>query len=416
MNKFTVKVAALTCVLCIFALGIFVLSQRFIPPLHTALPESGSAEETLPEKESAVQSEMPYTPKPPVSEPKQTRIKLTAAGDNLIHENLYMQAAARGRTQDYDFEFVYRKTASLFKNSDICFINQETIIAPQTAPLSGYPLFNSPKEVGDEIARLGFNVVNISNNHIFDMGEKGLSAAMDYWNEKPGLLLVGAWYNDEDMHKPKVKEINGIKVAFVAATEHTNGLNLPANTDIRYMRTDERELMHRQVTAARAAADFVVASLHWGTEDSLDTNRQQVELAQQLADWGVDLIIGHHSHTLQNIEWRSAGSGRRTLVVYSLGNFISSMLNPQNMLGGVLDVEIVKDPKTGHTTIEDAKIIPIVTHYDGAGRKNVHNMLLSDYSDEMASKHGVKANYAYFGMGYLHSIVERNIPEIFRKP
>ena len=170
--------------------------------------------------------------------------------------------------------------------------------------------------------------------------------------------------------------------------------------------------MEQQVKLARENSDFAIVSIHWGTENSVDVNDNQLYLAQMFADWGVDLVLGHHSHTLQPMEWRTGRDGNKTLVVYSLGNLVSSMLNPQNMLGGVLDLEITMEQ--GETPeITDAKMIPIVTQYDTANRREVRIYPFSDYTGELLGAHGMKEWHDYFSIEYMQGIIDKNIPEEF---
>lgn len=399
------QLTALVLLLSLSAIGLFWATTHLD---ITSFYKGGAASESA-------QVSVPEVPAPqPESEPEPEPSKLhfMAAGDNLIHDNIYKQAAARTGGNGFDFDPPYQYIAEMFKDANVAFINQESLIAESVAPLSGYPQFNSPEAVGNKLVDMGFNVICMANNHMFDMREAGLIASMDYWDAQP-VLSMGAWRTEEDMQRPLIIEKEGIKIGFVPVTEHTNGLKLPAETPLRFIRSDEKELMKQQVALARANSDFVVVSIHWGTENSNNTNDNQLELSQMFADWGVDLVLGHHSHTLQPMEWRTGQSGKRTLVVYSLGNFISSMLDPQNMLGGVLDLDIEKDPKTGETAITRAKMIPIVTQYDTTGRQNVRIYPFAGYTDALVSQHGMKQWHGHFSVSYLSGIIKKNIPAEF---
>jgi len=112
------------------------------------------------------------------------------------------------------------------------------------------------------------------------------------------------------------------------------------------------------------------------------------------------------------MEWRTGSEGNKTLVVYSLGNFISSMLNPQNMLGGILDIDITMLPGE-KPEITRAKMIPIVTQYDTTQRKQVRIYPFEDYNDELVAAHGMKEWYDHFSIGYMQGIIDKNIPEEF---
>ncbi|MGI6169418.1 MAG: CapA family protein [Christensenellales bacterium] len=401
MKRDLIGTLALAAALCVAAAGLFFMTAQIpaAPPEPAAPAEPAVVE---------APSQPAPQPAPPVT------IRFMAAGDNLIHDNIYRQAAARTNGRGFDFSPAYQHVEGLFSGADLRFINQETIIAERLYALSGYPQFNSPEALGECVAQMGFNIVNVANNHMFDMGEKGLVAALDFWQSRPGILTIGAWRTEQAMQQPLLVEKDGVTIAFVPVTEHTNGLGLPIDTPMRYILSHEQALLRQQVELARASADFVVLSIHWGTENSLAVNNNQLELAQRFADWGVDLVLGHHSHTLQPMEWRTGGSENRTLVVYSLGNFISSMSNPQNMLGGVLDLDITKDPKTGKTAITRAQMLPVVTQYDGAARSEVRVYPLSQYTDALAGRHGLRADYGYFSLDYLNGIVAQCIPEEFR--
>ncbi len=401
------KLIALVLLLSLSAIGLFWATTNL--DIHSFY-KGGAPSESAAVSASEPAPESQPEPEP---EPESSKLHFMAAGDNLIHDNIYKQASARTGGKGFDFDPPYQHIAGLFQEADVAFINQETIIAESVYPLSGYPLFNSPEAVGDKIVDMGFNVVCMANNHMFDMGETGLIAAMDYWGANPDVLSMGAWRAEEDMQKPLTIKKNGITIGFVPITEHTNGLKLPAETPLRFIRSDEYDLMKQQVELARANSDFVVVSIHWGTENSNSTNDNQLELAQMFADWGVDLLLGHHSHTLQPMEWRTGQSGNRMLVTYSLGNFISSMLDPQNMLGGVLDLDIEKDAKTGETAITRAKMIPVVTQYDTTGRKDVRIYPFVEYTDELVKKHGMTQWHGQFSLSYLSNIIKKNIPAEF---
>ncbi len=348
---------------------------------------------------------------PAPQQPSQQKIRFVAAGDNLIHDVIYQQARARAGGDGYNFDFAYQNVEKLFDKQAINFINQETPLASKVFPLSNYPMFNSPIEVGDKLVDMGFDAINHANNHMFDKGEKGLIATMDYWDSQP-VTFMGAWRNTEDTKEPIVIEKNGVRIGFVAVAEQTNGLSLPQGSVIHYLLSSDLEGIKQQVEFTREVCDYLVVSVHWGSENVFTTTPHQEELAQQLADLGVDLVLGHHSHTLAPMTWLRGTDGKDTLVVYSLGNFISAMASPQNMLGGVLDMKLVKDSATGKTTVESVKMIPVVTHY-GYRYNDLRLYPLTEYTEQLAQEHGIRGKYAGFTLGYLREIYDRVIPKEF---
>ena len=146
-----------------------------------------------------------------------------------------------------------------------------------------------------------------------------------------------------------------------------------------------------QISKAMVNADLVIVSVHWGDENSYTTNAKQTEYAQFFADSGADVIIGHHPHVIQKIEWLTSASGNKTLCVYSLGNFLSEQANDYNMLGGIINFDIVKLGKETH--IENVVFEPTVTYFTSSFYKN-SVIRLSNFTDELAATHGI-ATYDY---------------------
>ena len=75
----------------------------------------------------------------------------------------------------------------------------------------------------------------------------------------------------------------------------------------------------------------------------------QRTLAQQLADWGADVIVGTHPHVLQDAQWLSAADGRQTFVAYSLGNFLSTQNRPDQLVGAILNLQLQKTTEPDST-------------------------------------------------------------------
>jgi poly-gamma-glutamate capsule biosynthesis protein CapA/YwtB (metallophosphatase superfamily) len=339
-------------------------------------------------------------------------IELVAVGDNLIHNTIYKQAAERAGGNGYDFTYAYQHVAPLIEKADLAFINQETPLATAIYKPSSYPLFNSPTEVGDAVVDMGFDIISQANNHMFDKGEKGLVATLDYWHTKDGVKVVGAYRDDSDLANIRMVEINGISLAFVAFTEMTNGLTLPAGSKMRYILAEDEELLKSQIQAAAGLADVVVVSAHWGNENTHEPTQNQRQLAQKMAVWGADIILGHHPHTLQPIEYIERENAGPALVVYSLGNFISAQHGANNMVGGIVRINIKKDYQSDpQISLTKVDFIPTITHYT-AGVKNVTIYPLNQYTTEMAGSHGVR-QYASFSYDYIQDVLHNVITDQF---
>lgn len=344
---------------------------------------------------------------------KDVSITILGAGDNLIHSNIYKQARQRAGGKGYDFTPVYARVAGRIRAADVAVVNQETVLAGKILPPSNYPLFNSPTEVGDALVGAGFDVINHANNHILDMGEKGIKATLDYWDTKP-VKAVGAYRNEQDLENIRIVEAKGIKTAHLGVTEMTNGMYLPKGSQYRLIYAENTALIERLIKKAKGMADVVVVSVHWGTEDTYTLTEKQKTLAQQMVDWGADIIFGNHPHVVQKLTLLTrASDGAKCPVIFALGNFVSAQLYGRNMVSGLLTVTVTKSGATGKTSYSGMKFTPLVTHY-GAKFSNITIYPFSEYTDALAAKHGVRAQTGNFSRAFVQKIIDANIPKEYQ--
>ncbi len=339
------------------------------------------------------------------------QVDMLAVGDNLIHEPIYKEAAERAGGKGYDFKPAYLNVKADIAAADIAFINQETIIAGTSYKPSSYPSFNSPVELGNDMAELGFDIVSHANNHMLDKGAKGLEGAIAFWSEKPQITLIGAYRNKEDALTIRYVEKNGLKFAFLAYTYGTNGISLPASSGL-FIPYIDSELMIRQITEARGNADVVVIAIHWGNENTTIPTAAQRQLAQSMSSAGADIILGHHPHVLQPVEYLTGSGGNTTLVYYSLGNFISAQVQAANLLGGMAKISMVKEPGQSGVKITSASLVPIVTHYE-TGMKKVAIYPLAQYTKELSEKNACRKMDSKFSLAYLNKVLADTIPTQF---
>src|SRR5690606_21759317 len=133
-------------------------------------------------------------------------------------------------------------------------------------------------------------------------------------------------------------------------------------------------LVRAQMAEARANADIVLVSIHWGVEDTNTPNQTQRNYANYLAGLGADVIIGTHPHVLQPVEWLNRPDGGRTLVWYSLGNLLSSQLTLPQRIGGVglFDVLVEGDS----VRVVDPIFVPtFMYYYWSVGEQRSGNLL-----------------------------------------
>ncbi|MBP5231691.1 MAG: CapA family protein, partial [Clostridia bacterium] len=345
-------------------------------------------------------------------EPEPQVLHFMCCGDNLIHPSVYFTsmeyyAAAHGTTTDYvttheagyDFAPIYEYFAEDMAAADYLYINQETLSGGPGTTIDGYPSFNSPEAIHETMAALGADIVNLAHNHMLDSRDDRYLVYTDALIRSLGPQTIGYYRNFEDTNNIVVTEKNGIRVAWLSYVYATNYHNTDANNYVKnsYIPYFSQELCTRQVALAKQQADVVIVSAHWGNEYSFKPNSFQETYAQLLCELGVDVIVGMHPHCLQPMEWRTNSAGHRTLLTYSLGNFVSGMQEAQCVLEGVLSFDVRKETD-GTVTVENPLMTPIVCHYVkgkvvnsklDTGYREFKLYRLKDYTEDLAAVHGV---------------------------
>ena len=323
-----------------------------------------------------------------------TTASVIAVGDNLYHQSLIDAGVSEDGTWNYDK--IYTHITDAIKDADIRMIDQETVFTTDHDNVSSYPSFATPTEVGDAIIKAGFNVVESANNHIDDFGEGFLTDTLNFWKTNyPDVTLIGIHDSQEDADTVKIREVNGIKIAFL---DYTYGTNVGGIEGKDYMidmiRKDKITTM---IQKAKQQADCIIFVAHWGTEDETMPNEYEKQWAAYLMEQGVNVIIGGHPHVLQPYGRLTDDKGNETVVFYSLGNFVSTQQKLEELLGGMAKFTIQKTAKNGKTSVKilTPTVEPLVMHYNSdSGEFGPY--MLSDYTEELASQNGVQK---YIGDG-----------------
>ena len=355
------------------------------------------------------------------------RAHVVAAGDNLIHYSVYKNAEALAGGYGYDFKPLYENMRYIIEGADLAILEQETIISPSNevrGANGGALIFNSPPEVADAVIDLGFDVFTMANNHLLDYGTAGLEESINFWNNKAkenDITVLGAYLNEEDANNIRVREVNGIKFAFLAYCENINGFDdLLLTSPLRVIKNSEEDVIQRQIQEAKQLADVVIVSAHWGTEDTHIVRDDVKVLAKKMIDWGADVILGDHTHVAQTMEWITRPDGTKGFVYYSMGNFICAQTDNFNVVGEIPDFDIVIDGKTNEMRIEDIGAIPHIVHYEYPDFANMKLYPYSMYTPELAAKHGLpyaipQGTYTTFGWDVVNDIINTAIPKEFQK-
>lgn len=266
-------------------------------------------------------------------EEKKYEASLIAVGDNLIHSSLYKDANKHANYNGYDFKPMLTYIKEIVTNYDIGYFNQETILGGTEIGLSDYPTFNSPYEVGDGMIDAGFNLVSLATNHTVDRGKKAVENSCAYWKQQDNVLTAGSYCSDEERNEIRIEEKNNITYTMLNYTYGTNGMPVandylvnvwPTNLDINDPGRDTKyqnykEQVKEDVERVRDKVDVLIVAMHWGVEYTHNPTEYEKDMANYLASLGVDVIIGTHPHVIQPVTWIDD-----TLVIYSLGNFISA--------------------------------------------------------------------------------------------
>ena len=346
--------------LFVLGLGLFLVLKPF---------NQAKKEQTKENNSNVVEEQTP-----PVEEIlKERRMSLVMVGDALIHEVVYKDALSNGK---YDFSSMLSSIEPLIHDYDLRYYNQETIIGGGTP--TTYPRFNTPDAFADNMISIGFNLVSLANNHTLDKNEDGILYSNSYWKKQEGVITTGTYSSKEERDEIPIYEQNGIKYAFLSYTMATNGLKTPKGKEY-LVNVYSPELATQDVTKAKEkGAEVILVAMHWGNEYTHKPNASQKEVANHLASLGVNLIIGAHPHVIQPVSYVG-----NTLVIYSLGNFISGHETPtlDKTIGLMVGLDIVVD-EDNSVHFENINKTLLYT-YSSASRKNFKVYPFSELTDKI---------------------------------
>lgn len=294
----------------------------------------------------------------PVKEDEIKKIKISANGDLLYHIGLIHSAK---NENGYDFSENFELIKPLISSMDYAIGDYEGSINEEY-PLSGYPLFNAPKIIAKNIADAGYDMMSLANNHILDSNIEGLQSTYQYFKDV-GITPIGV--SVEKNQRVVIKNIKGIKVAFVAYTYGFNGMEVNVPVDKEYMLHDlNRELIKQDLEEAEKNADITVAFPHMGDEYHLEPNEEQKKLYHEMVEWGADIIFGNHTHVAQIAEMVKKDNMDK-YIIYSMGNLISNQRI--ETLDGIMNKEwtergVIIEASISKKNDEKAKLDEIIYH------------------------------------------------------
>ena len=315
---------------------------------------------------------------PEIIIPDDIVINLVATGDVMCHTTNF-NAAYNAKTKDYDFSPVFKNVAQYISKADIAIGNLETTFAGADRGYTGYPTFNSPVALGKALKEIGIDVLSTANNHSLDKGYTGIVSTLDRLDELQ-ISHTGTARSEEEQNTILVKDVNGIKIAFISFTYGTNGIPVPAGKEYSVNLIENRKDMLKQISLAKEQeVDVICASMHWGIEYSQKQSKEQEELASYLFYNGVDIIIGNHAHVVEPMEKRNItledGTEKEVFVVYALGNFISGQTIEHTKSTAILDMKIRKNGVNGKITIDSVDYVPVYCYDSGVRSNNRYELI-----------------------------------------
>lgn len=323
------------------------------------------------------------------AQPASGRVHFVAVGDNLPEDRIGAWADAQaGTTGDglYDYTAIYEPIKGYIESADLAYVKEETHCGGDDIGPAGYPSFNTTDAMADALVATGFDLVGSASNHSYDWGYFGANDHSCALWKKKNVVFTGTASSEADASRIATIERNGITFALLDYTYGVNGYeasDLPSYA-VNFI---DKNRIAADVSRAREQADVVLVAMHWGTENLMEADDYQTEYAQYLADLGVDVVLGSHPHVIGPMTWLNGKDGHRTLVAYSLGNFLSRHESPQpkNELEGMLSCDFVRG-ENGSVGIENVVWTPLVNYTDG---QTYAVYAVKDFTNELAANDAV---------------------------
>lgn len=294
-----------------------------------------------------------------------TQIIVAAVGDLLFHYPLQRKA------MDTGFASLWQETLPFIQGATIAYGNLEGPIGAgilpsgkevndpldwQTYFLARFPSFNYHPSVAHALKTSGFQIVSNANNHILDRGTLGIDKTLEIL-EQNQVKHIGAKAKNTNPSWHVILERKGIKMAWIACAEHTNGIPDKFNQVLHCYHSADRSTIMNTIQSLKNEVDVIIVTPHWGEEYQTFPNRAQKQFAYDVLNAGATAVIGSHPHVLQPVEKYMTKDGRATLISYSLGNFVSYQGSPKNRSSMILLLGLTKTAT--QTVINGVRFVPI---------------------------------------------------------
>jgi len=258
----------------------------------------------------------------PVAPPQHRRsishsvqLVVEASGDLLIHTAVYKRALVDGAGRTYTFTPMFAQIKPYITGADLALCHVETPMTP-AAP-AGYPVFNTPPALATAIRLTGWRACSTAATHSLDQGQTGVDDTIRAL-DRAGVAHTGTFASAAAQATPLIMTVKGIRVAFLAYTEITNGIPSPRPWSVN--RASAAQILSDARRARRDGAQVVIVNIHWGDQYTAQPSSFQLQLASTLTrSPDITAVVGQHVHIVQPIRIIHG-----KLVVFGEGNLISN--------------------------------------------------------------------------------------------
>lgn len=378
---------------------------------------------------------------------------VVSGGDLLISSTILRNSKT---SNGYNFNYIFKHVDDYVKAADYAVINLETSIGGSKLGYAGFPRFNTPESIVTAAKNAGFDMFLTASNHSYDLGYKPVKYRVDVLNKAEVDRIGTRKFSWGNLHK--VVNVNGIKIGMLNYTRESGystksrvilnrtrtgpggsyesvvvdkkGQKLIASYNEKYLNEFYSRLANDIKSLKQKGAEIIVVYPHWGAEYVITVEDMEAKIAQKMCDLGVDVIIGGHPHVVEPVRvYTSKKSGKTTVCLHSMGNFVSSMgphqthkKNAAYTKDGVLFSFNAKKYSDGTAAVTKVSALPLYTNQASGHKyivvpldrdKNWNQFGIKKYS---AKKEGYKSYHRTKNLVTKGINKYNKMPKIYKQP
>ena len=308
----------------------------------------------------------------------ETDVNLLFAGAIFLNQKAYKSGTKND--DKFNYEHLFKHISKDIRNADLSIVSQESVfhIDPEEKKFPK-KVTNTPKEIGDAIAKAGFKIVLHGSKYAFSHKEKGIINTINYWKSKyPNITTLGISTTLEKSEKDYyIYNNENLKIGIINFSGFI-GNAIPKKSKF-MVNTINNKKLEDCVTKLKQETDFIIVCINWGDKDSHQPDKKQIALAKLIASSGVDLIIGNHPSFVHPVSYIKSENGNKVLVFWSLGLLIGDDMKKDSSISALANIVISKGK--GKAYLSSYNLIPIINHKADSDKYSVYK--LSDYTEDL---------------------------------